>query len=54
MTLGPDQLEVKLQNLQGYTNYSVQVLAVTLYDGPISDPIFIFTKETSKLSFSKI
>ena len=46
ITVPLDQQEVKLNNLQGYTNYSVQVLAITLHEGPLSDPLYIFTKET--------
>ena len=46
ITVPADQYEVQLNDLQGFTNYSVQVLAVTLKEGPLSDPVYIFTKET--------
>ena len=46
VTVPSDQYEVQLNDLQGFTNYSVQILAVTLKEGPLSEPMYIFTKET--------
>ena len=44
-----DETSFKLTNLTLYTNYSVQVAAFTIKDGPYSDPVYILSGEGGKM-----
>ena len=39
------QLSYIIQNLEEFTNYSIEVMAVTVGEGPYSSPIFVITDQ---------
>ena len=44
-----NETSFKLTNLTLYTNYSVEVAAFTIKDGPYSDPVYILSGEGGKM-----
>eukprot|EP00794_Sanderia_malayensis_P016567 gene16567-18247_t len=45
VTVSSSQFHLDIRDLQGATNYSVEILAFTIREGVVSAPLYIYTKE---------
>eukprot|EP00794_Sanderia_malayensis_P005018 gene5018-5675_t len=47
VTVSSSQFHLDIRDLQGATNYSVEILAFTIREGVVSAPLYIYTKENT-------